>query len=117
MRERDREKDCNPVWVRVCLFRDTKGLLCDYFVRRNKSTGKVFGFWFVIPPRMYPFKYIRIAYEWCAVIGQPGSARPEGTQSLPQWTLNLESNAYKYKKFFLFLVVFMCRIASPPFTS
>ena len=33
--------------------------------------------------------YTRNAYKWCAVIGLPGSARPNLT-ALPQWTLDLK---------------------------
>jgi len=40
-----------------------------------------------MPPHSYPFKYSRNGHRWCAVIGKPGSARPEGT---PATDLGLE---------------------------
>jgi len=38
---------------------------------------------FVLPPHSYPSKYSKNAHKWCAVIGKPGSARPNRT-ALPQ---------------------------------
>jgi len=36
----------------------------------------------VILPHSQLFKYSRNAHRWCAVIGKPGSARPEGTPAM-----------------------------------
>jgi len=47
----------------------------------------VFGFEFVMQPHRWQSSYNRNAYKWCAVIGKPGSARPNRT-ALPQWTLD-----------------------------
>ena len=33
-------------------------------------------------PHSEPFKYSRNAHKWCAVIGKPKSARPEGTPAM-----------------------------------
>jgi len=64
----------------------------------------------VMSPHSYPSNYIRNAHKWCAVIGRPGSARPEGTPAMEysfsgfyskkqtnkqnKWTLDLKVYAH-----------------------